>query len=188
VNLEMEATQQDITQQEREKASHYLGETQHALLRETDRLSEAQWNFQPAPDRWSIAEILEHVAIVSHRVEEILARLPQAPAPASDRDQKAIDEAIVKATETVITKFQAPSIIAPTGRWLPASSIDHLRDSCAATDALLQSASDLRGHVISHPVVGPLDGYQWILIAAAHLARHTKQILEVKADTKFPAH
>jgi hypothetical protein len=31
-----------------------------------------------------------------------------------------------------------------------------------------------------------MDGYQWILAVAAHSARHTQQILEVKADPKFP--
>jgi hypothetical protein len=40
---------------------------------------------------------------------------------------------------------------------------------------------------VDHPVLGPLDGYEWILAAAAHSERHTKQILEVKADPNFPA-
>jgi hypothetical protein len=52
--------------------------------------------------------------------------------------------------------------------------------------AILQSTPDLRAHVVAHPALGPLDGYQWILTVAAHTERHTKQILEVKADTRFP--
>jgi hypothetical protein len=31
-----------------------------------------------------------------------------------------------------------------------------------------------------------MDGYQWILAAAARTERHTKQILEVKAEAGFP--
>jgi hypothetical protein len=31
-----------------------------------------------------------------------------------------------------------------------------------------------------------MDGYQWILAAAAHAERHTKQILEVIANAAFP--
>jgi hypothetical protein len=31
-----------------------------------------------------------------------------------------------------------------------------------------------------------MDGYQWILAAAAHTERHAKQMLEVKADDDFP--
>jgi len=42
-------------------------------------------------------------------------------------------------------------------------------------------------HVFDHPALGPLDGYEWVLAVAAHTERHTKQILEVKADANFPA-
>jgi hypothetical protein len=40
------------------------------------------------------------------------------------------------------------------------------------------------------PWLGPLgkklDPYQWLLFIAAHSERHTKQMLEVKADPGFP--
>jgi hypothetical protein len=54
------------------------------------------------------------------------------------------------------------------------------------TAELLSVARNLRGHVLPHPVFGPWDGYQWILAAGCHSARHTGQILEVKADPNFP--
>jgi hypothetical protein len=31
-----------------------------------------------------------------------------------------------------------------------------------------------------------MDGYEWVLTAGAHTDRHTRQILEVKADPRFP--
>jgi len=40
--------------------------------------------------------------------------------------------------------------------------------------------------VVEHPALGALDGYQWVLFLAAHGVRHTKQILEVKAEPCFP--
>jgi len=36
------------------------------------------------------------------------------------------------------------------------------------------------------PVASMGTGYEWILFIAAHSERHTKQILEVKADPNFP--
>ena len=39
---------------------------------------------------------------------------------------------------------------------------------------------------LPHPVLGPLDAYQWILRISAHSESHTKQIEEVKADPSFP--
>jgi hypothetical protein len=32
-----------------------------------------------------------------------------------------------------------------------------------------------------HPVLGPIDLYQWILFVAVHEARHTAQIREIAA-------
>jgi hypothetical protein len=56
-------------------------------------------------------------------------------------------------------------------------------------------APGLRDHALDSPPLKPIsegaysvmDGYQWILAAAAHAQRHTKQILDVIADDSFPA-
>ena len=58
----------------------------------------------------------------------------------------------------------------------------------------LESTPDLREHAteavplkaVSNGAYDLMDGYQWILAAAAHTERHTKQILEVKANPAFP--
>ena len=58
----------------------------------------------------------------------------------------------------------------------------------------LQSTPDMRSHALeSRPLRAVsdgqytlMDGYQWVLAAAAHMERHTKQILEVKAELAFP--
>jgi hypothetical protein len=59
----------------------------------------------------------------------------------------------------------------------------------------LESTPDLRLHMVEAPPLKAvskgafesMDGYQWVLTAAAHIERHTKQILEVKADAGFPS-
>jgi hypothetical protein len=58
----------------------------------------------------------------------------------------------------------------------------------------LETTPDLRAHALEAPPLKALsggeyqwmDGYQWLLAAAAHAERHTKQILEVKAGADFP--
>jgi hypothetical protein len=58
----------------------------------------------------------------------------------------------------------------------------------------LKSTPDMRGHAVeSKPLQAVtngkyklMDGYQWVLASAAHMERHTKQILEVKAELAFP--
>jgi hypothetical protein len=39
---------------------------------------------------------------------------------------------------------------------------------------------------ISNGAYEVMDGYQWVLAAAAHAERHAKQMLEVIADDDFP--
>jgi len=49
----------------------------------------------------------------------------------------------------------------------------------------LKTTTGLRDHVTDSPM-GKLDGYEFVLLIAAHSERHTKQINEVKADPNFP--
>jgi hypothetical protein len=45
----------------------------------------------------------------------------------------------------------------------------------------------LRGRVVPHPLLGPWDGYQWLLAVGSHCSRHTAQILEAKEEPDFPS-
>src|SRR5437763_16651019 len=56
------ASAQEVTQVEKDKALQYLETTKKNVLEATKGLSEAQWNFKPAPDRWSVAQVMEHIA------------------------------------------------------------------------------------------------------------------------------
>jgi hypothetical protein len=64
--------------------------------------------------------------------------------------------------------------------------LEHFLANRDQTISFLKSSSDLREHRVDHPVLGSLDGYEWLLTIAAHSDRHTKQILEIKADPNFP--
>src|ERR1700693_1136229 len=56
------AKAQDVSQADRDRALQYLESTKRGVVDATKGLSDAQWNFKPAPDRWSIAEVMEHLA------------------------------------------------------------------------------------------------------------------------------
>ncbi len=150
-------------------------------------LSAAQWNFKPAPDKWSIAQIVEHLALTEKFADSIFKQLPAAPAPEPGRNEKAIDAMVLSKVPDRSAKFQAPPPLVPTARVTGEDALKQFLASRQETVDFLKSTQDLRGHVVPHPVLGPLDGYQWTLLFAAHSARHTKQILEVKADPHFPA-
>ena len=50
------------TADERAAATAYLKKTEAGVLEGAKGLSAAQLNFKQAPDRWSVAEVLEHIA------------------------------------------------------------------------------------------------------------------------------
>jgi hypothetical protein len=105
---------------------------------------------------------------------------------AADRDTAKADAMVLAMIPDRNHKAQAPPPLVPTGRWSPAETLAHFQKSRAQTIAFLQSTPDLWEHVADSPLGQPLDAYEWLLFVAAHSDRHTKQILEVKADPNFP--
>jgi hypothetical protein len=156
------------------------------LLDSVRGLSNAQWHFRPAPDRWSIAGVVEHVALIEGLIHGIVGRVETAqPAPAG-RDDAAIDEFIRTEVPKREAKLEAPAMVRPTGNVAPEESLRRFVEARARTVELFDSAPHLRGRVLPHPAFGPWDGYQWLLAAGSHAARHTGQILEIKSHEGFP--
>jgi DinB superfamily len=181
------ASAQEVTQAEKDKAVQYLETTKKNVLEATKGLSEAQWNFKAAPDRWSVAQVMEHIAASEDFIRGMLKeKVMMAPAGEAGRDMKKTDDAVLAMVPDRTTKAQAPEPLVPTNRFgSPEGSIKHFVETRAATEDFLKTATGLRDHVTDSPM-GKLDGYEFVLLIAAHSERHTKQIDEVKADPNFP--
>src|SRR6266446_3683655 len=181
------ASAQEVTQAEKDKALQYLETTKKNLLEATKGLSEAQWNFKAAPDRWSVAQVMEHIAAAEDLIRGTLVeKVMMAPAGDAGRDVKKTDEAVLAMVPDRTHKAQAPEPLIPTNRFgSPEASIKHFVETRAATEDFLKTTTGLRDHVMDSPL-GKLDGYEFVLLIAAHSERHTKQINEVKADPNFP--
>ena len=179
---------EDITKEEREKAVKYLEQTRANVLKATKGLTEVQWNFKPAPDRWSVAECTEHIAAAEDYIFGMVKeKVMSAPPRGEPTDVKAIDEFVLKAIPDRSKKVQAPEPLRPSNRFgSPEDSLKHFRESRARTIAFVKDTKDLREHAADSPLGKKLDAYEWALFIAAHSERHTKQIEEVKADPNFP--
>ena len=182
------ANAQSLTQAEIDKAMQYLESTKQGVLDATKGLSPAQWNFKSAPDRWSVAECTEHIAIAEDYLRSLIVDkvMKAGPRPAGD-DVKAIDDMVIAQIPDRTVKRQAPDPIKPANRFgSPEESLKHFVESRQTTVDLLKDTNGLRAHAIMSPLGKEMDGYEWILFIAGHSARHTKQINEVKADPNFP--
>ena len=176
-----------LTEAEKKEGLAQLDRTRIGVIEATKGLSEAQWKFKPGPDRWSVAEVLEHITLAEDFLAENTSKkVMQAPAGKADRDYKSTDKFVLGAIADRTQKVQAPEPLHPTGRWSPQETLERFLKSLERTVEVLNSTPDLRDHVVDSPLGQPLDAYQWLLFISAHSERHTKQILEVKADPNFP--
>jgi hypothetical protein len=181
------AYSQSLSQADRDRAVKYLEQTRDGVVASVKGLSEAQMKFKAAPERWSVAETLEHIAKAEEYLfQNITANVMKAPAaPAAGRDNAKIDAGIMAMVPDRSRKAEAPAPLVPSSQWNPAETLDHFLMGRAATIAFV-STPDLRDHATDSPIGMKFDAYQWLLFIAAHSERHTKQILEVKADPNFP--
>ena len=180
---------QEVSPADKDRALAYLESTKKGIVDATKGLSEAQWNFKPGPDRWSIAQVMEHLAAAEDLLrgmdQEQVMKSPAVPLRDAAEIKKA-DEGVLALVPDRSRKVQAPDPLKPTNRFgSPAEAESHFLESRATTEQFLKTTPDLRAHVGDSPL-GKLDAYEFVLFIAAHSERHTKQMLEVKADPNFP--
>ena len=178
-----------LTAAEREEAIGQLEESRKKFLAAIAGLSEQQWNFKPAPDRWSAAECAEHIAVTEAGAFRLITgQIMNSPAEQEKKSSRRPDGSIRPLMLDRSRKAQANEMLRPIGRWKTQQQLDQafseVRNQTIAY--VRDTKDDLRSHFGPHPALGPLDAYQWILFLSAHCERHTLQIAEVKADPKFP--
>jgi len=186
--VSISAYSQTLSQADRDRALKYLETTKQGVVDATAGLSEAQWNFKSAPDRWSVAEVAEHIAAAEGYLRGmVMEKVMTAPPRPEGEDVKAIDDLVLAAIPDRSQKRQAPEPLKPTNRFGSGpGAVKAFLESRQQTVDFLNSHDDLRAHAIDSPLGKKLDAYEWVLFIAAHSERHTKQILEVKADPNFP--
>ena len=173
---------------EGERLVEYLEKTKRLFLDSVQGLSEEQWNYRPAPGRWSIAEISQHITLSESLLRDTVVEILESPPPAdlaegSLRREDEVMKLIIERTE----RFQAPQELWPRNQWnTPEETLSMFRKQREEALSFARSDRDLRGHGAEHPVIGPLDAYGWLVFLSGHTERHTLQIREVKADPGFP--
>ena len=164
-----------------------IDRTRARLFESVAALTDEQHGFRPAPERWSIAQLCDHLSIVEGNVlkvlNKVLAKAEEsgARAPAADAAFAPVSiEEFAERTRNV--KLEAPEAVRPADSRPVADSLAALRDSRAALHALRPRIERLDAHALRfpHPAWGPLNLYQWLLFLGAHEARHLAQIEALK--------
>lgn len=176
-----------LSAQDRRAGVVHLEESRSAILQAVRGLSDGQWKFREAPGRWSVAEIVEHLALAEQvlfdRVRQgALKSRPAAPG----REYARLDKTILMLVPDRSNKATAAPGTEPAMRWPPNQALDEFRSKRQQTIEFLRTAVGLRDRVSDSPFGEPMDDYQWLLFISAHTGRHLKQIDEVKAAAGFP--
>lgn len=160
-------------------------------------LTQAQLDFRPHEEAWSIGENLDHLHLVEQSVAKLFAlKLKQAQAENTPRIEAAIgeQESLLGSLdafkiETVVQKRKNPPYTAPRAGLSKAELDAELEGSRIALRNTIEALADydLAHLTHEHPALGEIDLYRWILFVGKHERRHLAQIKNVKADPHFPA-
>ena len=145
-------------------------------------LNEAQQGFRPTESAWSVADIVEHLAIIEGNMVRLVSKLlgkveSEAGAPSTAPRPMPLFSLDDYEAQIREQKLVAPEAIQPRGAPLN-ESLARLNESRAALNALrprIELADGTRAHY-PHPFFGPLNLYQWLAFIGMHEARHLGQI------------
>ena len=179
-----------MTTEERTNVLHWLEESHQEFLASIDGVSEEQWKWKPAPERWSVGETAEHIvlaeaiAVRKRKEGHVVAR--KSRVGRADQGQDRVYR-------------EGDGATARQGAGAGADCSQERADAGSGKERFEQQraeivkfASDtnlaLKEHTVVHPfpVFGTLNAYQWLIYVPLHTERHDKQIAEVKATAGYP--
>jgi len=171
-----------------------LDASQKQFLDSISGLTPAQWTYKAGPDRWSIAEVAEHIVAaepyIGGSVIKLVTESPADTAKAAKREPQnsKIDERLLVQLRDRNQKATAPGEITPKGIYkTPDEAEDAFKAARAKTVEFVKTSNaDMRDHFYSPFPGTELDGVQGFLFLCGHNERHVEQIEEVKQSPNYP--
>jgi len=136
-----------LTQAERDTLLAQLSKSAAVFLNSLEGVSEAQWNYKPGPDRWSIAECAEHVAIADQMMfvfasQQLLKMTPP------EKAQHRSDESVLDAALDRTKKVKTAELLEPKGRYASKAAVLEAFEKGRAriVEYVKTTKNDLRAH------------------------------------------
>ena len=160
------------------------------FLAQVARVPSARQVQRPAPDRWSVAEIVEHVARIDLGVAKLIALRSGEPVTATPEQlaEAQLTPERITWVRSRDQRVEAPERVRPAGLLSPEEALSQLGGARAALKAAYLAADPavLDGAVHPHPLIGPITLRGWIALAAHHDARHAQQVAELAEENGSP--
>ena len=179
-----------VTAEERAKAVKLLKDSQQEFLGAVEKLTDAQWSWKPAPERWSVGEVAEHIMLAEGLLFGTMEKALATPAnPDWETKTAGKNEFLERALLNRDRKAQAPEAIQPQSKLTRAEILSRFKEARAKTLKFMETTDlPMKQHTLDHPfpVFSTLNAYQWLIYIPLHNMRHDQQIAEVKATEGFP--
>lgn len=149
-------------------------------------LSEQQISALPDGEKWTVAEIVEHVSMVDEGAMRICARLLKKAHEAGqlwDGNVVISEGFLQKGAEIARMKVNAPDIVQPTSGRTIAESLAKLDENTEQLEQLRSMFESVDGTALKfpHPFFGDISAQEWLALKGGHEMRHIKQIERVLA-------
>jgi uncharacterized damage-inducible protein DinB len=180
----------NMTAEDRAKVIKLLNDSHQQTLNLLEGLSEEQLKFKPAPEKWSVIEVAEHIYLAEGLLfGAVNGALAAKENPEWETKTKGKTEFLERVMVSRDRKATAPENIVPSGKLTRDELIAKLKEARSKTLKFTEETKlPLKAHTLDHPfpVFNTLNAYQWLIYIPLHNIRHNKQIEEVKADPNFP--
>jgi len=159
-----------------------LKDARSGLRESVDAVAEHRRSERPAPDRWSVSEVLEHLGLVERRFAAIIAlRISEARAVGLGPERNAREPLPPNLQQMLADRANrrnAPEAVLPTGKLDHAAAWTELERIRGELLAITEPADGLALSTVmhNHPVFGTLNVYQLLDFIAGHEMRHARQI------------
>jgi hypothetical protein len=177
------------TEIDRQYLIENLTRTRDELIRETKDLSKEQWSFKESPERWSINQIVEHIAIwellMTHDVSRMLTSGTQPGLMSQAKPDSTYLSFIMEEKPHISTEYTKPfTYTLPQGlndlknniAWLLKMRNESIGYVGATND-------DLRMYFLK---AGGSNIHQRYITIFGHMDRHLRQIKKVKQHSSYP--
>lgn len=174
------------TEVDRQYTLDNMRRTRDALIKETENLTPEQWAFRDSANRWSIAEVVEHLAlweIVWSREISLGSRnKPQPELNATSSPDSYYTTFIMEDKP-----HTAPDFAVPTGFIQGKNNLTFfLRGREQAIKFVETTKLDLRAHFELTNTQYPRNMHQVLIYQWGHVDRHLRQIAKLKQNKNYP--
>ncbi|HXM50537.1 MAG TPA: DinB family protein [Pyrinomonadaceae bacterium] len=171
-----------------EEVLNYLDSERTALREAIELVPTGLRDKEPGPDRWSVAQVLQHLVMIERRIGMGMTKWV-ADANAAGVGPELETSSVLNSLDLALIadrsrRRNAPDEVRPDGKLDAASAWTALEQTRAALRAGVTPGDGLAlSEVIQpHPVLGPINIYQWLLFVGSHETRHTGQVREIAAE------